>query len=378
MSGPGRGRDGDDDLTADAPAFSDEGMRRIIYGQDPKDPNYGGQPRETGIRRARDSRSRAFEDDTEELAADLRGRRSLVPVVTALAAVFCFGAIVWYAYTWGTGQMTSEDLPVVRAQPMPEKVRPEQPGGMEVPHQGIAVLNEGGEGAGQAPGQGDGQTAERLLPRPETPEPPAPSASAQLPPQETFPEAPEAPLMADGSAAPSDADMTEAPEFAPEFAEDIPEAPGGETVQMAEGGVMKPIPKPQSGAESQDDQIARLLEQQPLETANGASDIPAPPEAAEPPPAAPAATQTAAVTAGDVVLQLSSVKSEAAAAQEWQRLKAAHPGLLGDLPLTLETALVKGTTYYRVQTGPFPSRSAAADVCSQLKARNQDCLVKQR
>jgi hypothetical protein len=358
MSEPGRGRDDDDDLHADAPAFSDEGMRRIIYGRD------HGQPRETGVTRSRDSRSRAFDDDTAELEAGLRGRRSLVPAVTALAAVFCFGAIVWYAYSWGTGQMTSEELPVVRAQPMPDKVRPEQPGGMEVPHQGIAVLNEGGEGAGATPGQGS-QTAERLLPRPETPAPPEPlpqpETTAQLPAQETLPEAPEAPLIADGSAA----DITEAPELAPEFAEDIPAAPDGETTQMAEGGVMKPIPKP-----AENDQIARLLEQQPLETANGATEIPAPP--------APAATQTAAVTAGDVVLQLSSVKSEAAAAKEWQRLKAAHPGLLGDRPLTLETAQVSGTTYYRVQTGPFPNRSAAADVCSQLKARNQDCLVKQR
>ena len=101
-SGPGRGRNGDDDeLTAGSPpfsdpAFSDEGMRRIIYGQD----------------REGDSRSAAFDDDTAELEADLRERRSLVPIVTALAAVFCFGAIVWYAYTWGTGKMASEELPV--------------------------------------------------------------------------------------------------------------------------------------------------------------------------------------------------------------------------------------------------------------------------
>lgn len=365
MGGPGRGRD-DDDLHAEAPAFSDEGMRRIVYSQDRR-------MIEDALRgRAPDSRSRAFDDDTAELEADLRGRRSLVPVVTALAAVFCFGAIVWYAYTWGTGQMTSEELPVVRAQPMPDKVRPEQPGGMEVPHQGIAVLNEGGEGAGE----GAGQTAERLLPRPEAPEPleplPPESTTAQLPAEQTFPEAPEAPLMADGS----DSDITEAPELAPEFAEDSPEGSDSETTQLAGGGIMKPIPKPQSGAEEGGDQIARLLEQQPLETANGESDIPEAPAAAA--PAAPAATQTAAVTAGDVVLQLSSVKSEADAAREWQRLKAAHPGLLGDRPLTLETALVQGTTYYRVQTGPYPSRSAAAEVCSQLKARNQDCLVKQR
>jgi hypothetical protein len=88
--------------------------------------------------------------------------------------------------------------------------------------------------------------------------------------------------------------------------------------------------------------------------------------------------QAAKATAGDIVLQLSSVKSEAAAAQEWKRLQAAHPRLLGKLGLSLETAAVQGTTYWRVQTGPFASRDAAAEVCSQLKVRNQDCLVKQR
>src|SRR3546814_11539028 len=84
------------------------------------------------------------------------------------------------------------------------------------------------------------------------------------------------------------------------------------------------------------------------------------------------------VTAGDVVLQLSSVKSEAAAGQEWKRLQPEHPGLLGKRAVTLETAAVQGTTYYRVQPGPFASRDAAADVCAPLPARNQDCLVKQR
>ena len=116
VSGPGRGRDdGDDDLTSGPPPFSDEGMRRIVYGEDR-------EMVENALKgRMPDSRTAAFDEDTAELEADLQGRRNLVPIVTALAAVVCFGAIVWYAYTWGTGQMTSEELPVVRAQPMPEK-----------------------------------------------------------------------------------------------------------------------------------------------------------------------------------------------------------------------------------------------------------------
>src|SRR3546814_5352596 len=87
----------------------------------------------------------------------------------------CSSDLVWYAYSWGTGQMASDELPVVVAEPMPEKIKPEQPGGMEVPHQGIAVLNNGS--TGQAP-----PTVERLLPRPETPAPPEPLAEPLAPP----------------------------------------------------------------------------------------------------------------------------------------------------------------------------------------------------
>ena len=239
---PGRGRDGggreggDDDLTAGPAPFSDEGMRRIIYGQD-----RDGGPEST--RQPRDSRSDVFAEDTAELEADLRGRRSLVPIVTALAAVFCFGAIVWYAYTWGTGKMTTEELPVVRAEPMPEKVKPEQPGGMVVEHQSVEVLNPGATNESAT-------RVERLLPRPEAPNPPEPlptppAQTAQaLPEDRQQPGPPEAPLMAGESSA----DVTEAPAMA----EAPPEAPTGdaESAQtadgmaggMADGGIAKPIP----------------------------------------------------------------------------------------------------------------------------------------
>ena len=139
--------------------------------------------------------------------------------------------------------------------------------------------------------------------------------------------------------------------------------------QTMEDEIARPQPKP-------DDQIARLLQKEALETADGGAAKPAEPAPQPPVQAAPA--QVAKATAGDIVLQLSSVKSESAATQEWNRLQAAHPALLGTLGLSLETASVQGTTYYRVQTGPFASRDAAAKVCAQLKARDQDCLVKQR
>ena len=353
-SGSGQGRRGDDgELTSESPAFSDAGMRRIVYGED----------RGT----ARDSRGAAFAQDTEELEADLRERRSLVPAVTALAALFCFGAIVWYAYTWGTGQMASDDLPVVSAQPMPEKTKPEQPGGMDVPHQGIAVLNEGESDEGTA-------KVERLLPPPESPVPPQPMAAQEALQggDETLPEpTPVAPLIAELPKAPA------APAAPQESAEGVEAREAAETTELAEAGIAKPIPRPE--ASRGQDQIAALLEQEPLETANGEpadAAIPTLPSEMQQPRSQP--TQSAALTTGTVVLQLASVTSEDAAKREWGRLQKAHPEQLGGLNLALHSAQVKGKTYYRIQTGPFPNRAAAADLCAQLKSRNQDCLVTTR
>ena len=78
-------------------------------------------------------------------------------------------------------------------------------------------------------------------------------------------------------------------------------------------------------------------------------------------------------------MQLASVRSEDTARSEWQRMQGKHEALLGDMQLFIQQVELEGRgTYYRIQTGPFPSRSTAQDLCAQLKAAGQDCLVTQR
>ena len=52
--------------------------------------------------------------------------------------------------------------------------------------------------------------------------------------------------------------------------------------------------------------------------------------------------------------------------------------LLGDMALSVQEVTVKGKLYHRVQTGPFPSRATAQDMCAQLKSQNQACIVQRR
>lgn len=82
---------------------------------------------------------------------------------------------------------------------------------------------------------------------------------------------------------------------------------------------------------------------------------------------------------GMIVVQLASVQSEARAKDEWNRLQDRHGELLGDMNLLLDRAdLGERGIFFRLQTGPFPNRVTAKDMCSQLKAAALECIVTER
>ena len=78
-------------------------------------------------------------------------------------------------------------------------------------------------------------------------------------------------------------------------------------------------------------------------------------------------------------VQLASMGSSELARQHWELLRAKNAELLGDMTLTLEEAnLGARGIFYRIQIGPFPNEATAQDMCLQLKAQRQDCLVVRR
>jgi cell division septation protein DedD len=267
------------------------------------------------------------------------GRRSLaLPFGIGAVALLVFGSILWWAYSSDTEQ-TGGEVPVIVADNAPIKEKPAEEGGLEVPDQDKLVYDniaEGEEGAA---------TVEQLLPAPEEPvAPPQPEPSVAA----TTGTAQPAPLPATGE----DTDAALA---------DAAPAPATEPTQTAAA----PAPAPETSS-----------------TAAGATAAPAA-------PAAPSATQEAAAPAaavpaepvkpaagGSWKIQLAAVKSEDGARQEWGRMQKAHPDLLGDMRLTVQRAdLGTKGIYYRIQAGPLPDRTTAEDVCSELKASKQPCLV---
>jgi len=282
------------------------------------------------------------------------------PVLAALIALGCFVGIAWLAYNWGLEAGFSHEVPVVRAEPGPIKAKPEDPGGLQVPNQDKLVLNQDAAGAAEP-------RVERLLSAPETPQPPvkpetslAPGTSAAV-----APEPAEAPQTAAAPAEP-------AAEAAPAATAPEPAAPANLEASTAPQLGKETPPATQS---AEGPKIGGNGGGNGASSGNGAGSGSGAKTAAV---AAAGGTQVAAVQKGDFVIQLASVTSSDAADKEWARLQKSFPELLGDMNLAVQEANVNGQLYHRVQTGPFPSRATAQDMCAQIKSKNQACIVQQR
>ena len=278
-------------------------------------------------------------------------RRRLSPLARMLVilaigiAVVAFGGLVWFAYNEGVHSGAEEAAPVLRAEDEPVKHKPEDAGGMAIPHQDKLVYNR------IAPGQAQ-QPVERLLPPPEDPvERPAPPAAEPA----AVPTDPAAGNPAAGKPA-EDSIAAAIVEAGEDVKKDASEAiADAKAPFVRETPVAKDVPVPPPAP--------------PLE-APQAAEKPAEPQVAAAPVPPPAAVSGPAWR-----IQLASLTSDDAARADWQRIQKANTDLLGALSLNLQTASLAKGTFYRIQAGPLADRAAASALCDKLKARKQDCLV---
>ncbi len=89
-------------------------------------------------------------------------RRSIWPSIAVVAAASAFGGVIWYAYHQGHEDGRPGLPPLVKAEPGPTKVKPDNPGGQEIPFQDSTVYDRLNQN-GQKP------VIEKLLPPPEEP-----------------------------------------------------------------------------------------------------------------------------------------------------------------------------------------------------------------
>jgi len=255
------------------------------------------------------------------------------------AAGLAMVAVGVIAYKAGERRGAEGVAPVIVAGAGPDKVRPDQPGGMEVPNQDKQIYDRLAPDRSQPPAK-----VERLLPPPETPmAPPRQLAAAQPTPPGAPPSPPSVPELSptDSFSSP----VTPASNAAPPQA-----AP--EPVQAA-----KPAPAPASAAKPQPQQVAKAV---PTAT---------PREVAKAAAVAPAA-------GGAYRVQIGALRSEEDAQKTIAHAKKLGGNVLAGFGFEVKRAdLGDKGIYYRVQIGPLADAAAASGLCERLKDRKLGCMV---
>lgn len=303
-------------------------------------------------------------------------RRGIINAAIVAGGLAVFGGIIFYAYNQGMRAGTESVAPILRADASPTKVKPEQPGGLEVPHQDRLVYDRLNPSA-----NGDEGEVERLLPPPETPME-RPRAEAEPPAEE-----PMMPMAEEGEGELAGGRHAAAPEpVLPPPQQPVTQQPSYKPTAPASQPTPTPAPVQQNAAPpahagGTPATTATARPQQLVPPAPVAPPKPAPqvaqaPVAAPPvPKPAPAPAPAATTATGSVRLQVAAVDSEAKAAAEWSRLQRKFPGELGGLSMrTVRVDLGPKGIFYRIQGGPV-DEARAKQICTALAAQGAGCVL---
>lgn len=302
-----------------------------------------------------------------------KGGRSFTLIAGVVIGLAIVGGVAWYALKGGAmNRLVPGDPQTVEADPNPYKIKPENPGGMQVENQDKLVYDRVAKGA--APNR-----VENLLPPAEEPKAPPQKPKAEPEPaKETASADAEKKALENMVKAAQEPAKAPAPAAEPAKAEAPKVAEPPKPVQVAEAPKAEP-PKPAEAPKAAaPEPKVEAAKPDPLVAAVAAA-TGKPVEA--PKAAPPAETKTAAVTpaaapvAGAFQIQLVSVPSEDAANSEWKRISRKHQDLAALTPSVTKAELPEKGTVYRLRAGPLPDKAAADALCAMLSAEKTGCIV---
>ena len=242
-------------------------------------------------------------------------RRRSLRVLAVIVSFGFFAFIIWFSYQQGHQDGSDSTPPLIKADVNPTRVRPDKPGGMEIPDQDKLVYNRVDPSA-QEP------AVERLLPPPEKPLPRG--QSGQLP-EPSFPKT---------------GKFSDIP---------VPVLPRQLPPQFESDQAAPPPPVPQA-------QKPRQL-------------VPVPPAAPQ--------QQAVAPATGGYRVQVGSFRSEDAARKGWTRVQGQHKDLLATMTPSFQRKDLgpKKGIWFRLHAGPLANESAAKSICAELAKRKTGCLI---
>jgi hypothetical protein len=286
-------------------------------------------------------------------------------------------------------------VPVIEADRSPVKVRPANPGGLQVEGANVGILS----------GESDGK--ETVAPGPEAPAPQALKAQEQA---AAAPAAPAPPGAQAQAAAPEPAvpaaEAHPLPSLRPHIAARAPAAPPasaasepaaprpgvrppirltpqfGHPALVAQAVTTPPAGEPPAPTQTAPAPSAPIQSEQlpPAAPAQGAPRMATAPAAtAAPPAAAPAPPAAAkAATVGHprrILVQFAALETGEAALREWQRLAKKYPDLFGGHTPNITKTEHDGKAFWRVRTGGFVDLTQATLFCQKFKSRGGTCTV---
>lgn len=251
--------------------------------------------------------------------------------IGTLAGVVLAGIIGWVLLNSRFSDQQSGEIPVIRRQITPVKIRPANPGGMEILNQDKSVYDLVEKKSGEP------TKIESILPQPETPKMP-----------------------------------TIVPE--PEIVADVEDS-NEEINKLEEKALDELIEAVQTNS---DEKIN--IPEKPKNLIAEVKTVPAAAPEAKKPTAdktLPTARETAAES-GNWQVQIMASPNKDAIEKGWKTLSGKH-SFLKPLPHEIETVKTdSGSVVYRLKTGAFSNRAEAEKICEQLKKAGGSCLVKQK
>ena len=230
-------------------------------------------------------------------------------------------------------------IPVIEAPTTPERVKPADPGGLQL------------MGAEPPPANADAGKGPNLAPGPEAPDPKALQAElnrankddpAEPPPAVVA--ATPAPTKVAATPAPTKVAATPAPAKVAATLAPTTATPAPATVTAAPAAT--PVPATE----------------------------PTPPPSVPPPAPKPAPLKPATPT-GHVEVQLAAMDTDALAHAEWARLSHKAPTLFAGRTPSVSTAALAGKTFHRLRTGGFATIADATAFCARVKAVGGACNI---
>lgn len=280
--------------------------------------------------------------DDEYYGRDKEGGRARTAglVVGVIAGAIIAGTAAWFVFG-PEGRAGRGQTPLIAAEPGPYKVRPDDPGGLEVENQDKLVYERLGGGS-------DNANVENILPPPETPV--APVTQEPQPPVQVAEPAQRVPAEAASPSPATEHVQQGVPLAPPEPVEQVQEqmtsvAPDTAPIAQPQEETV-PVPVPPAPAAS-----SSLQQPQTLES-------------------------MVAALSGDYLIQIAALRSEEAAQGEWDRVSTRYQSLLGAYrPTIVRADLGERGIFYRLRAGPLATRSDAETLCAALAAENVGCLV---